>query len=62
MRNLKIICTFFVAAACARAEGKRLWAKSFLGKKGPEIFVEDWITKKPDTKGKWVMLDIWETW
>ncbi len=41
---------------------KRIWAKSFLHKKAPEIVVAQWINKKPDTKGKFILLDFWATW
>jgi len=40
---------------------KRLWAKSFLGKKAPELITEGWISKKPNTKGKFILLDFWGT-
>ena len=41
---------------------KKLWAKSFLGQKAPELVVEKWLTKEPDTKGKFVLVDFWATW
>jgi thiol-disulfide isomerase/thioredoxin len=41
---------------------KQLWAKSYLGKKGPQLQVEEWITEKPDTTGKFVLIDFWATW
>ncbi len=41
---------------------KKLWAKSFLGKKPPELKVEKWLTPEPDTKGKFVIIDFWATW
>lgn len=49
-------------AAPAHAAEKRLWAKSFLGKKAPEFVVEKWLTAEPDTKGKFVLIDFWATW
>ena len=36
---------------------RREFAKSFVGKKAPELIVEEWYPKKPDTKGKFVLLD-----
>lgn len=33
------------------------WAKSFLGKKAPELIVENWSPKKPNVKGKFILLD-----
>jgi cytochrome c biogenesis protein CcmG/thiol:disulfide interchange protein DsbE len=44
------------------AEGKKLWAKSILGEKAPELVVESWIGEKPETKGKFVLIDFWATW
>lgn len=43
-------------------EGKRLWAASYLYAEAPERVVEEWIGAKPDTKGKYVLLEIWNTW
>lgn len=43
-------------------KSKKLWAKSFLNKKAPTLIVEDWITEKPNTEGKFVLLDFWATW
>ncbi len=42
--------------------GKKIWAKSFLNKKAPELVVAEWVTDKPDTKGKFVIVDFWATW
>lgn len=41
---------------------KKLWAKSFLGKPAPAFVVEKWLSKEPDRKGKWVLIDFWATW
>ncbi|HZK08979.1 MAG TPA: TlpA disulfide reductase family protein [Bacteroidales bacterium] len=41
---------------------KNLYAKSFYHQKAPELVVEKWISEKPDTKGKFVMIDFWATW
>lgn len=41
---------------------KKLWAESYLGKKAPELKVEKWLTDKPATEGKFVMIDFWATW
>jgi len=43
-------------------EGKRLWAKSALWAKAPELVVEKWLTDKPQTKGKYVLIEFWATW
>jgi thiol-disulfide isomerase/thioredoxin len=41
---------------------KKMWAKSFLDQKAPEFVVEKWLSEKPDTKGKFVLIDFWATW
>jgi len=43
-------------------EGKILWANSFLYEKAPELVVEKWLTDKPDTQGKCVLIEFWATW
>jgi len=51
-----------IATALPRTNAYPLLAKSFLNKPAPEISVENWITDAPDTKGRFVLLDIWATW
>ncbi len=41
---------------------KKLWAKSFINQKAPELIVEKWLSAAPDTKGKFVLIDFWATW
>jgi thiol-disulfide isomerase/thioredoxin len=41
---------------------KQMWAKSVLGEKGPKLLVEQWLTPKPNTAGKFVLIDFWATW
>ena len=55
-----LAAAFFVVAA--EKSEKRIWAKSFLGQKAPELHVEKWLTKEPDRKGKFVLIDFWATW
>jgi thiol-disulfide isomerase/thioredoxin len=43
-------------------EGKRLWADSLIWSEAPELLVETWLTDKPDTKGKYVLVEFWNTW
>ncbi|MBL0926934.1 MAG: TlpA family protein disulfide reductase [Phycisphaerales bacterium] len=38
------------------------FAKDIRGQKGPEIVVEEWLTEKPKTDGKVVMVEFWATW
>ncbi len=42
--------------------GKKLWAKSFLNRKTPDLLVEKWLTPEPDCRGKFVLIDFWATW
>ena len=44
------------------AQQKRLWANSFLDKAAPTFVVEEWISEKPETAGKFVLIDFWATW
>jgi thiol-disulfide isomerase/thioredoxin len=44
------------------AQEKRIWAKSFINKKAPELVVEEWLTEVPQTEGKFVLIDFWATW
>ena len=41
---------------------KKLWAKSYLNEKAPELIVEKWIGDKPNLKGKFLLVDFWATW
>ncbi|MHC5056649.1 MAG: TlpA family protein disulfide reductase [Planctomycetota bacterium] len=41
---------------------KRLWAHSFQWAKAPELVVETWLTDEPDTEGKYVLIEFWNTW
>ena len=43
--------------------GKRLWANSFLFAEAPKLVVEKWLSEnKPETKGKYVLIEFWATW
>jgi cytochrome c biogenesis protein CcmG/thiol:disulfide interchange protein DsbE len=39
-----------------------MWAKSIINQKAPELVVEKWLSEKPETKGKFVLIDFWATW
>ena len=41
---------------------KRLWARSCLWDKAPELVVEKWLSEQPETKGKYVLIEFWATW
>jgi cytochrome c biogenesis protein CcmG/thiol:disulfide interchange protein DsbE len=67
--NIKLFLAALVAAAIIciaphsiQAEQKQIWAKSFLGHKAPPLVIEKWLTAKPNTKGKFVLIDFWATW
>src|ERR1041385_1443365 len=60
--KILIASILFLPAIALFAEGKKLWAKSFLDRKAPELVVEKWLTKEPDRKGKFVLVDFWATW
>lgn len=38
---------------------KKLFAKSYLNRQAPDLEVEKWLTEKPDTEGKFVLIDFW---
>ncbi len=40
---------------------KNIFAKSFFQKKAPELIIEQWVSKTPETKGKYVLVDFWAT-
>jgi len=61
-RMLPIALLCVVAATAVFAQDKKIWAKSFLNQKAPELVVEKWLTKEPDRKGKFVLIDFWATW
>lgn len=43
-------------------EEKKLWAKSVLNQKAPELLVEKGLTPEPKREGKFVLIDFWATW
>lgn len=43
-------------------KGKRLWARSCLWEKAPELVVEKWLTEEPETEGKYLLIEFWATW
>jgi thiol-disulfide isomerase/thioredoxin len=60
MLTFALLCV--VAAPTVLAAEKRIWAKSFLNQKAPDLVVEKWLTQEPDRKGKFVLIDFWATW
>jgi len=65
MKRLILLLLCFVVADVVAQEtngAKKLFANSILNQKAPELIVEQWLTKKPDTKGKFVLIDFSSTW
>ncbi|KAB2665604.1 MAG: TlpA family protein disulfide reductase [Verrucomicrobia bacterium] len=51
-----------VSLRALAAEEKKMWAKSFLGKKAPALVVEKWLGPEPQREGRWLLVDFWATW
>jgi thiol-disulfide isomerase/thioredoxin len=61
-RHFLAVAGAVMLSALSYADGKKMRAKSYLGKPAPEFQVEKWISKEPDRKGKFVLIDFWATW
>jgi cytochrome c biogenesis protein CcmG/thiol:disulfide interchange protein DsbE len=61
-RSVLTTIALVAVVIAARGAEKKLWAKSYLGQKSPELVVEKWLTAKPATEGKFVLIDFWATW
>ncbi|WP_163409307.1 TlpA family protein disulfide reductase [Flavobacterium ajazii] len=59
-KTLLLLTCLFVLNAFSQQ--KRLWAKSVINQKAPKLTVEKWLSDKPETKGKFVLIDFWATW
>ncbi len=59
---LTLVLLLLSATSSYSQQKKQIWAKSFLNKKAPELVVDKWLTKQPNTKGKFVLIDFWATW
>ena len=57
-----IFLLVFLTSSIIYGQEKKLWAKSFINKKAPELIVEKWLTEKPNTEGKFILIDFWATW
>jgi len=62
MLLLFVLSGFDTQAQNAPKTQKKLWAKSFIGKKAPAIEVEGWIQEPSTMNGKYILVDIWATW
>lgn len=57
-----ILSLCFLLALNAFSQEKKIWAKSIINQKAPKLVVEKWLSDKPKTKGKFVLIDFWATW
>lgn len=57
-----VLILAFLFVLNAYSQEKKIWAKSVINQKAPELVVEKWLTEKPNTKGKFVLIDFWATW
>jgi cytochrome c biogenesis protein CcmG/thiol:disulfide interchange protein DsbE len=61
MKKILIVLTvLFVLNAFSQE--KKIWAKSIINQKAPKLVVQKWLTDKPETKGKFILIDFWATW
>ncbi|MDQ8202491.1 TlpA family protein disulfide reductase [Pelagicoccus sp. SDUM812003] len=61
MLTAKRLLTFF-ATALIVAISPAIEADEFVGKQGPKIQVEKWLSEQPDLENKYVVIDFWATW
>ena len=60
-RILLVLGIIFIMTTTS-AQQKKLWAKSIINQKAPKLFVEKWLSEKPEIAGKYVLIDFWATW
>lgn len=56
---LLLLCMGLQVSAQYRLDSNEVHAKSFQGKKLPAFSVQEWMTKKPDVRGKYQLIDFW---
>ncbi|MGY6647211.1 TlpA family protein disulfide reductase [Wenyingzhuangia sp. IMCC45574] len=61
MKKLFLLIVSIIAFN-SNAQEKKIWAKSVIHQKAPELVVEEWLTDAPETKGKFILIDFWATW
>jgi len=44
------------------SQEKKIWAKSFINQKAPNLVVEKWLSEQPETTRKFILIDFWATW
>lgn len=60
--NYTLFLAVFFIGFLGFAQNKQLWAKSYMDQKAPSIETVQWLTDKPNLKGKFVLIDFWATW
>lgn len=55
------VCTDNTPPAVTTGE-KRMWANSRLYTDAPPLEVQKWLTDKPETDGKFIVIEFWRTW
>ena len=61
-KYLAILALITFISIQSSSQEKKMWADSYLNQKAPELIVEEWISDKPETEGKFVLIDFWATW
>lgn len=67
IRNASIFILFSLCLFSCQQQGeqkanKKIWAKSVINQKAPELVVEKWLSEKPDLANKYLLIDFWATW
>jgi cytochrome c biogenesis protein CcmG/thiol:disulfide interchange protein DsbE len=62
LRSAETVETENTNSTVAVDSQKEIWAKRFLNEKAPEIVIEKWLSAKPETDGKFLLVDFWATW
>lgn len=57
-----ILLLFCLSALSMQAQEKKIWAKSYINQKAPELVVEKWLSEQPELEGKFILIDFWATW
>ena len=66
MKKIVLLMFAVVLTIGVMGQEKKEWyfekgmVKSFLGKKAPKLTVEEWVSTKPDTTGKFIVLEVWK--
>lgn len=55
--SLLLLCMGLQVSAQYKLDSNETYAKSFQGKKLPAFSVQEWVTKKPNVKGKYQLID-----